>query len=347
MKVKRLPIIVGSTILILMITLLPFISAYAKPAKVTPKFHWKFACAFPATDVGYFVRTVKQAKAIEKASGGLIKVDTYPAGVLVSEEEQLSTVTMGGIEMGNNLCAAQNSVAPMLWYFRNAPGSFRTMDETYECTYKWGLYELSHKAFAKAGLHLLGACTDASIGLFTNFPIDSFNDMKGHKMFALPVVVDVFKAIGAVPTMVPGWDIYTAMKLGTVDAYNWTYGELETGGFKEVTKYVVIYPHIFQTASDVYVNMKAWQALGPELQEKVQKGFDEANYQIGAEDAAYDEAGIEAAKKYGVQIVTFPEEEALKYDKLARSFWAKKAEASPSATKAMEIVINFLKSKGR
>jgi TRAP-type C4-dicarboxylate transport system substrate-binding protein len=55
--------------------------------------------------------------------------------------------------------------------------------------------------------------------LTTKAPIEKLEDLRGKKMGALgsPFVLDILKALGAVPTVVPVPEIYTAMQSGVID----------------------------------------------------------------------------------------------------------------------------------
>ena len=72
----------------------------------------------------------------------------------------------------------------------------------------------------------------------SNKPINEAEDFGGMKIWTIPNATWL-ASFGAAPTEVPGFDMYSAMRLGTIDGFTWTVGELEAGNLKEVVKDVL------------------------------------------------------------------------------------------------------------
>ena len=311
------------------------------------KYHWRFQCAFNESDLSYKLQTVEVAKLIEKASDGQIKVDTYSAGALVGPEELFGSVVDGTIELGLNLCTAEAEFIPEAM-FLSVPGGPRNMAELYEYQYKTGLFKLVQEAYKEKGAHLLASIGVGRILLRARKTgiLNSWAKFKGTKGFASPQIIPILTKLGGICVDVPGYDMYTAMKLGTIDWHEWTIAELETLGWKEVTKTILISPPTSVGACNVFINLEAWEELGPQLQKKVQTMVIENLPKIAQKYVAENNKALEASKKYGVEFVKMSDADISKYTRLCVQQWDIMAKKNSRCAKAAEIVKSFVKSKG-
>jgi TRAP-type C4-dicarboxylate transport system substrate-binding protein len=88
-------------------------------------------------------------------------------------------------------------------------------------------------------------------------------------------VTDTFKALGAIPVITSGAEIYTALQTHLVDGGDVTLVSTETAKYYEVQKYMSITNHqlIGQT---MLVNAQAWLRLPKPLRDIVERDFDAA-----------------------------------------------------------------------
>ena len=311
------------------------------------KYHWRFQCAFAEADLSYKLQTVEVAKLIEKASEGQIKVDTYSAGALVGPEELFGAVADGTIELGLNMSMAETEFIPEAM-FLSIHGGPRNMEELYEYQYKTDLFGLVQEAYREKGAHLLASVGTGRIMLRARKTgiLNSWDTFKGTKGFASPQIIPVLTKLGGICVDVPGYDMYSAMKLGTIDWHEWTIAELESLGWKEVTKTLLISPPTFVGSCNVFINLKAWEALDPELQKKIQTTVIDNLLEIGQKYVDENAKALEASKKYGVEFVKMSDADIAKFTQLCVEDWGNLAKINPRCAKAAEIVKAFVKSKG-
>jgi TRAP-type C4-dicarboxylate transport system substrate-binding protein len=314
---------------------------------VAPQFHWRFQCAYAEADVDYQITVKRLAALIEKVSDGQIKVDTYPVGALVAPEEMFSAARDGTIEMGYDMTGAEAEIVPTD-YCTSLPGSAENLEEYYDLIYRSGLLDIFRQDFANKGIFLLGINLGGPDCLRATFNLDSWDAIKGKKGWANPQVVDVLTKLGGVCVEVPGYDMYSAMKLGTIEWHGWTLAELETLGWKEVTKSVLLDPIMKIASNDIYLNLKAWQALSPDLQTKISDEVIHHTLDWGLEYHDYDLKAIAASKAYGVKMVTMSAADKAKFLDLCHQEWdttfAKKSDLSAQCVKIYE---DWLKKEGR
>lgn len=311
------------------------------------KFHWRYQCAFAEADMSYR-QTVEIAKMIEQASGGQIEVDTYPVGALVGPEELFSSVADGTIEAGYNMSMSEAEIIPVTLFLAIHGGPQNT-EEMYDFVYGTDIFKIVQEAYREKGIHLLCSSGVGQVLLRARKTgvLESWDNFKGTKGFASPQVIPVLTKLGGVCVEVPGFDMYSAMKLGSIDWHEWTIAELETLGWKEVTKVVLASPATQMGVCNTFVNLKAWEALGTELQEKIQ-----STVLANLEDLsrAYDEENnkaITASKEYGVQFIEMSDADKARFTQLCAADWEGLGQTDARCAKAMAILKDWMKKKGR
>ncbi len=114
--------------------------------------------------------------------------------------------------------------------------------------------------------------------------------------------------LGAVPQQIAGGDIYPALEKGTIDAAEWVgpYDDEKLGLYK-VAKYYY-YPGWWEGGPelDLYVNIKAWEALPKEYQNALEAACAEANIDMTAKYDAANPAALRRLVANGVQLRPYP-----------------------------------------
>jgi TRAP-type C4-dicarboxylate transport system substrate-binding protein len=315
------------------------------PLTSTAKYKWRFQVAFPESD-GSFVLGQGVKKIIEEASNGQIAVEIYPAGALVAPEEQLSATIDGSIDMSYNMSPADAELVPAA-LTASLPGAGKTLDEQFDLLYNMGVFKNIQADYESKGLHLLINPLAGREMLRSTFNFTGWDSFKGKKGWANPVTVNILTQLGGVCVDVPGFDMYSAMKLGTIEWHAWTISEFETTGLKEVTKSAVLDPPTLLAADAVVINPKAWQSIGPDLQNKIEDQLIKNVKSLGQAYWDRDNSAIAAAEKYGVTFLKMSDSDAVKYQNLCVKEWDNFAAEGPWAAKNIVIGKEFLKKVGR
>jgi TRAP-type C4-dicarboxylate transport system substrate-binding protein len=317
-----------------------FTMGFAKEKKIV----WKFQTFVPETDADWYV-TLKSIKAlIEEGSGGKIEVKIFPVGVLTDPDSILDTVVNGAIQGGQIISGMAAGIAPSC-LGTEMPYGTKDMYEHFELHFLWGLIDIMREEYAKRNLHLLTVGFSGQINFFSSFPVRSAGDFKGKKIWVIPQLTWLTK-FGAATVEVPGMDMYTALKLGTLDGFAWTIGELEYGNFKEVVKYVSR-PKFITPGTHILINKKAWDKLGKPLQTQIQDHVLAHQFKVYKEYRSYDLKSIKAAQDYGVKFIDLPPADVAKFKAAAVEFWNEVEGMSPGAAKMIKRYREFLKYKGR
>jgi TRAP-type C4-dicarboxylate transport system substrate-binding protein len=315
------------------------ISASAAEKKIT----WKFSTVVPETDADWYVTQTRIKELIEEGSGGQIEVKIFPGGVICDPDSVVDAVAQGAIQGGVIISSMAADRVPSVMGIE-MPFGARDMYEHYELMFLWGLADIMREEFATRNIHYLAPCYVGGLIFYSNFPVKSVEDFKGKKIWSIPTTNFLMK-FGAAAVDVPGVDMYTAMKLGTIEGFVWTTGELEVGNFKEVCKYVM-QPRLITAGSSCLVNKAAWDKLGKQLQMRIHDHIFANQLSYWREYEEFNQKAIKAAKEYGVEFVELPAPEVNKLRAASRDFYDYVAGLSPHAGKMIKRYKEFLKYKG-
>lgn len=133
--------------------------------------------------------------------------------------------------------------------------------------------------------------------------IFSPDDMRGMKLRVMenPLMVDSFRALGAIPTPMAFPEIYMAAKQGVIDGGETPpFGVVELKAW-EVAKYYSLTKH-FAMPSGVGVSAKWFSGLPAEYQRAVMDAADEARAWYDAEFEAVNVEALKEMKKQGVEV---------------------------------------------
>ncbi|WP_300457773.1 TRAP transporter substrate-binding protein DctP [Desulfobacula sp.] len=311
----------------------------AKDKKVT----WKIQSSFPESDCDWYVTLKRYKEIVESASNGLVAFEIFPAGTLVEPDSIVDAVANGAIQGGHIIGGTAADRAPSC-LGSEMPFAARNMKEHYEVHFDWGLMDIMREEYEKRNLFLLTVGNSGQIAFESTFPVNTLDDLKGKKIWAIPNALWLTR-FGASPVEVPGMDMYSALKLGTIDGFTWTIGELEFGNFKEVVT-SVMQPRLLTPGTHLLLNLKAWKKLSPEIQQNILTAFKEKQLSISEEYASYDEKAVKASKAYGVKFIELPPAEVARLKQASQGFWKEVEGMSPAAAKMVKRYKEFLKAKG-
>jgi TRAP-type mannitol/chloroaromatic compound transport system substrate-binding protein len=179
----------------------------------------------------------------------------------------------------------------------------------------------------------------------TKNPLNSLADLKGLKMRTAGEGGDVLAKMGVTPVLIPGAEIYDAMKRGVVDA-------IEAGGFElnwalafqEVSKYAYISPSRAPYAGDgLWVSKSSWAKLTPDLQMVVKAATESETPYYIAKALIGEAASLEKYKAYGIQIKTLPKDIEDELAKQADIYYAGKGATDPFYAKVLDSMAKFKK----
>ena len=188
----------------------------------------------------------KFKEVVEKKSDGRMNVKMFMSGQLGKENAVLELLKIGQTQMaltgGNyrHMYAPKYNVIAIPFYLSN----WEVVKGYLEGPIGDKIKDLSAK---NGGLIDFGPQKRAPRKMTSNRAIKNPGDIKGLKMRlpAIPIWVDVWKELGALPTVIPAPEIYLAMKTGQVEAHENTLVSPYSRKLWEVQKYIIETDHVF------------------------------------------------------------------------------------------------------
>ena len=307
-------------------------------------FKWRIQDVGGEADSSQTIILKNLKRLIEEGSEGQVQVEYFPAGTLTGPDAIVDAVAKGAFEGGNIIAGmAAHRVPSSLG--SEMPFGVRDRYQLHEIHSLWGLDDIIREEYAKNNIYLLSTSYAGTIAFQSTFPVNTLDDFKGKKIWCTPNTIFLTN-FEAASTDVPGFDMYMALKLGTIDGFVWTVMELEYFKFKEVVKYIME-PPLLVPAMHFIVNMKDWNALGPALQRKIQDHVDAHKFNaITNEFVKHDAISLEEAKKYGVKTTTLSPSDVEKMKKEVKKYWDEVASMSPYSAKMIEVYRSWMKYRG-
>ncbi len=255
------------------------------------------------------------ARIVSDLSGGVLKFDVLQPGSVVKAFDMADAVHKGTLDA----CFA----VPSFWYNKNSAlslfGTGPALGHNANTFLSWmeygggkALYEEIYRDVLKLDVtpFLLCPMGTQPLGWFKK-EVKSAADFKGLKYRTVGLSVDVFTAMGAAVTAMPGPDVVPALDRGVIDAAEFNNPSVDAGlGLPDVAKFCMVRSyHQPAEVFEVLINRKTYDAL-PDVA-KVALRY--APKVLSAEFTwktldAYSQAYLDLRDKKGVKFIETPED---------------------------------------
>lgn len=248
----------------------------------------------------------------EKYTDGRVRVEVYPNSQLYKDKEEVEALQLGAVQM----------LAPSLAKFGPLGArEFEVFDLPYIVPDKAALRRvtdgpLGAKLFKKLeskGITGLAYWDNGFKVMSANKPLREVADFRGLKMRiqSSKVLEAQFKALGALPQVLPFSDVYQAMQTGVVDGAENTPSNMYTQKHHEVQKYATLSEHGY-IGYAVIVNKKFWDGLPGDIRDALTRAMKEASaFANDSAQADNDDAMAEMRKSGRIQFIELtPEQKA-------------------------------------
>ncbi|MGD9155996.1 MAG: TRAP transporter substrate-binding protein [Bacillota bacterium] len=238
-----------------------------------------------------------------KRSKGRVKIDIYMNGQLGSETEMLQNMMMGKeINLLNVSCG---NIAPLVseMDFFALPYLFGGWDK-FERAMNGDVGEIIKGLLAKRDLVVIGMFNSGDrLLLSTKKKIMSPEDMKGIKMrvWESPIVVETWKAQGAVPVVIAFAEAYTALQTGVVQAAENAVTGIYLQKWYESAKYIALTHHLYMP-DPLMIPRKVWIKLPKDIQKLMVKLGKKATTVMIKEQMRVEKEYLEELSKKGIEI---------------------------------------------
>jgi TRAP-type mannitol/chloroaromatic compound transport system substrate-binding protein len=223
----------------------------------------KMVTDWPEDMSGFHPSAVRFAQTIDAATGGRIKIEVFPAGVLVRPFETFDAVGAGVADMFHTYEGYFEKKSPSLQFFAAIPFGF-TAGELFAWVQYGGGQELWDALSNQFNIKsLLCTNTGCQMGGWFNNEITSAAAFKGLRYRMAGPGAEVLRRVGAVVVTLPGGEIMQALKSGAIDATEWIGPWLDMEmGLNKVAGYYY-YPGFHEpgSGSAVGINKGVWESF--------------------------------------------------------------------------------------
>lgn len=272
------------------------------------------------------------ADLVAQKSGGKLKVNLYPGGVLGGDLQTVSALQGGTVEMTVLNAGILTAQAKEFAVF-DFPFLFASPQEADAVTDG----PFGANMFAKVadkGLVGLG-WWDLGFRNLTNSrrPVTKVEDIAGLKIRVIqsPIYVDMFSALGANPTPLAFPELYGALENRAVDGQENPYTTILASKFNEVQKYLTVTRHVYNPQA-LLISKRFWDGLNAAEKKAITDAAAEATVYQRQQSRSQADTALEALKKSGVQVTELPAAEVAKLREKVRPVIEKHTAAVGEAT---------------
>ncbi|WP_336365893.1 TRAP transporter substrate-binding protein DctP [Marinobacter sp. C2H3] len=311
---------------------------------------WKIQSVWDAGTVGYTLFE-EWCNSIKEKSNGELIFKPYPAKAVAADNNALFDAVRNGVLQGMNpFTLYWSGKIPASVFLTSYPAGPDQPAQWDTMFYSLGLLEKTREIYKKYGLFYVGPIQhDANI-IHSKKPVNSLDDLKGMKI-RLPggMVAEVFQQFGVSSVSLPGSDIFPALEKGTIDAADFVGPAVNYElGFSQVTKYILFGPpgvmSIYQPVDlmDLTVNLRAWNALDPKLQQLVE---DELRIYSQKHYLTIQKRNVEAMEKFkadGNTVTRLSQEDLQKFRRAAIPIWYEWANKDEDAKAVFQLELDYM-----
>lgn len=240
---------------------------------------------------------------VEKDSNGAIEIQLFPNNQLGNEETFIDSIKRGIVQMAVSGGLVKKDEIKLALV--EPPFVFESWKQA-KAAYTGPIgREIVGDYTKKTGVMVVGYSVNGFRELSCNFPLRSMADLAKMKI-RVPtneIYVNMFKAMGTTPMMMPMGEIYNALETKVVDGQDNPYSTVRSAGWWEVQKHMLETRHMF-VANPWLVNKKFYDGMPRNLQKVFSDNVDKAieyNWSISEQDDLESRKFIESK---GVEIVT-------------------------------------------
>ncbi len=268
------------------------------------------------------------AKRVEELSKGRIDVQVYPNSQLYKDSAVLKALKLNSVQMACPSFSKFGKIVPQLALF-DLPFLFRDLDHLHKVQDSEVGQKLKDMVTAKGFVAL--DFWDNAFKQMTSSKKALINpeDAKGQKfrIMSSKVLEEQFKAVGAIPQVMPFSEVYSALQQRVIDGQENTNSNIYTKKFYEVQKYMSVTNHGY-LGYLVVMSKKFWNSLPDDLKKVIKQAMKEATAKEREWAVELDKSQFAKIKEYAdktgkLQITVLTPEQIAKWKKAMEVIYPK------------------------
>ncbi len=263
---------------------------------------------FPATHPVETEFVQKWIEAIDEATEGAVKIESYPGETLVNASETYESVVSGIADIGLSCFSYTRGRFPVLEAFELPGITYYNSKSASKVAWE-GIKELNPDEIQDTKLLMVFATGPGD--LFTRVPVHNLDDLRNLEIRATGLSAQTLQALGATPVGMSQPETYEALSRGIVEGNLAPVEVLQGWRHAEVTDYITQTPFLYNTLFFVTMNLDKWNSLPPEIQSTIEEVSEQIHESIakGLWDLQNQSALHWAVEETGQEIITLSETE--------------------------------------
>ncbi|SDN64181.1 TRAP transporter substrate-binding protein [Bacillus sp. OK048] len=244
----------------------------------------------------------KFAELVEKKSDGRIKISVFPNGQLGDEKSVIEQVQLGAVEF------TRVSTGPLA-EFSKPLGVFALPYIFDNSEHQWNFLNSDKGKELLKGLEaskLLGLAyyDSGSRNFYTNKPVKSVEDLKGHKIRVQQsqINIDLIDALGGSATPMPYGEVFSSLQTGVIDGAENNLPSYVSANHYQAAKNIILDGHQ-RVPEVVMVSKVIWDKLSDKDQKIIQEAATESVATEREEWTKMEKDSEAKMKEAGVTIV--------------------------------------------
>lgn len=262
----------------------------------------RFAHTQPVSDPGHQAAVAFKER-VEERSGGALKVEIFPGGVLGSDPAMLEGIRLGTIDLALTGNPFYTRFEPSLmlvdlpFLFASDDDAGRVLDG-----------DIGRQLLDRLDRHRMKGLAYWEIGFrqLTNsrHAVRAVEDIAGLKIRTTPnpAHVQAFTLLGAIPTPLPWTETYTALETGAVDGQENPLPVIVSGKLYEVQKHLTLTRHAY-VSYILSMSASKWNGLKEDEQVILMEAAAFANQKHRELVRKANEEGLALLRDNGVEVI--------------------------------------------
>jgi TRAP-type C4-dicarboxylate transport system substrate-binding protein len=284
---------------------------------------------------------------VKESSDGSIQIQFFRGGELVDSDQFVEAVAQGSISIAHGVGSYWPGTVGIGTIEAGLPGAWVSMEEARDIFANQGLDKIIAEAYEEKGVKLIGRGFGSDYGLVTNKPVNSLEDLSNMRIRATSSIATVLQKFDIPTAFIPGEELYIALSTGVIDGA--VYGgpiEYQQLRINEVAGYYTDLNLLNPGwTENMLINPGVWEQMSDEQQQILKKELDQ--YLLDVHN--WLEEGNQRLIDEGTlfKFAALSEEDSRRLAEASLPIWEEEAARSERNARAVEILIQNAKAKGR
>lgn len=251
---------------------------------------------------------------IERDTNNRVKIKPFWGGTLLGPTQGADEMAMGVADIGQ----VNPAYAKSGYHFTKASFLFfyGASQEVGRLALKEMLKKFPEIEQEYEGVKVLAWTSGFDYQAISTKPIRTLSDFRGMRMRATGQVVALLRLLNAEGVSIGGHETYINLQKGIIEGTIQPFETFKSGRLAEVAKYATWLNLYRPHTGDRMMNLNIWNKLPKDIQKIFEGNIEFWGQTLDDECIKANAEGIDIGKKSGVEYITFPKEDSIKFEQL-------------------------------